>query len=271
MEKPVEFSFGADDVARAYDQFLVPSLFEPWAADLLSQHGPWAGKKVVDLASGTGVVTEKLVQQVLPGGKVIAIDLNPQMLDCAKQRCANWSEHIEFVAASAESLKPSDQSVDVLVCQQGFQFFPDRGKAAHEMYRVLKPGGKAVVATWCAIGECHIFDCIREVLDSMKETEIATMMTVPFHLTMEQLVAPFEGAGFTDISVSRKEMRLSLQVTKESIADFSYATALRPKLLALSEDRQNEFKENLFQRVQKMHTEHRDCGNMASHILTAKK
>ena len=83
MENKLEFRFGDEAIADAYDRVLVPSLFEPWATQLLKHHKTWQQLTVVDLACGTGAVTKALANQMDGNGKVIAIDLNQEMLQLA--------------------------------------------------------------------------------------------------------------------------------------------------------------------------------------------
>ena len=118
MDKQVEFSFGDDSIAKSYDKILVPSLFEPWALQLIGNNHPWAGSMVLDLACGTGVVTKELAHNVSPNGRVIALDINGQMLDIAKSKCKEWENHIDFIEGSCESLAIANSSLDVVVCQQ---------------------------------------------------------------------------------------------------------------------------------------------------------
>ncbi|MCP4458437.1 MAG: class I SAM-dependent methyltransferase [Cytophagales bacterium] len=122
MRKDEEFSFGNDSVARAYDNYLVPVLFEPWARQLIQEYQLWTGKNVLDLAAGTGVVTKQLAQQV-GIEKVVAADINGQMLALARKRSEGESANIDFIECSADALKIPNDAIDVVVCQQGFQFF----------------------------------------------------------------------------------------------------------------------------------------------------
>ena len=82
-------------------------------------------------------------------GKIFGVDLNAAMIRLAKERCDDASCAIEFMEGTAEAIELPDASVDNVYCQQGFQFFPDKKAAAQEIYRVLRPGGRAILTTWC--------------------------------------------------------------------------------------------------------------------------
>lgn len=87
MKESIEFDFGDDSVAKTYDTVLVPVLFESWATALIERYPDWEGKHVLDLAARTGVVTKNLARVVGKEGSVTAVDMNPQMLDMAKETC----------------------------------------------------------------------------------------------------------------------------------------------------------------------------------------
>lgn len=69
MTKSDQFSFSGDSVASAYNNVLVPVLFKPWAISLIEEQGPWEGRRVLDLATGTGIVAQLLAQRVGSEGK----------------------------------------------------------------------------------------------------------------------------------------------------------------------------------------------------------
>ena len=179
MTNPGAFDFGAGSVADAYDDVLVPFMFEPWAHSLIEEHANWEGQSVLDLATGTGVVARLVAERVGPEGQVTGTDLNGEMLARARQQCAKTVPAIEFVESPAHPLELPDNSVDVVVCQQGFQFFPDRAAAAGEVFRVLRPGGRALVSTWCPVDQCVFWGWICESLAEISEPEIEAMMRMP--------------------------------------------------------------------------------------------
>ena len=160
MNESSEFNFNDDSVALAYENALVPVLFEPWARQLVEEYKPWDSLRILDLATGTGVLARLLEKQVGPAGKILGVDINGEMLAIARKRCAGLDPRVAFVECSADALECSDNSIDFVVCQQGFQFFPDKGAVANEIYRVLCEGGKTVVSTWRPVVECQFFEII---------------------------------------------------------------------------------------------------------------
>jgi len=80
MNETQKFNFGDNSVASAYDNVLVQILFEPWAARLIEEYQPWEGRRVLDLATGSGIIAQLVAGQVGPGGIVLGVDINGEML-----------------------------------------------------------------------------------------------------------------------------------------------------------------------------------------------
>ena len=272
MSDTREFSFGDNSVANAYDEVLAPALFEPWADRLIDEHGPWAGRRVLDLATGTGVVAERLARHVGPNGKVFAADINGEMLAIAMKRCAGIAPAVEFVECPAHPLDIDSDSMDFVVCQQGFQFFPDKCAAAQEMYRVLKDGGQSVATTWCPVVQCQFFGAICDALGDVGEREIADMMRVPFNvMPVPELTANFEEAGFADVQVCQLEQDFVLDGGPAHAIDVAYATPIGPTLRAMPEERQAVFCAALTERLSEISSDGKTMGQMVSNLVSASK
>ncbi len=136
------FSQGFADL---YEQILVGPLFQPWVEPLLQDIELKPGDRVLDIACGTGIVARIAQERLDSTGSVVGVDINPQMLAVA-QRVAPT---IDWRQGDAGALPLQDgEAFDVVLCQQGFQFFPDRAAAAHELRRALVKGGRLGVSTW---------------------------------------------------------------------------------------------------------------------------
>ena len=256
--------FDSQSVALGYDRVLAPTLFEPWADRLIREHGPWKGQRVLDLATGTGVVAQRLAEA---GCDVVAADINAQMLARARERCAPT---VRFVESAAHPLLLADGSVDVVVCQQGFQFFPDKMAAAREIQRVLCENGRIVVSTWRPVADCRIFGALCDALDSIGEPDIAAKMRIPFdHLRPEELHAPFAAAGFANMDLRRKELELTFPGGVAQAIEFAYATPIGPLLHALPAGRQARFRELYSNLVRNLGDDDSAMGRMVSNELSA--
>jgi SAM-dependent methyltransferase len=152
----------AGSVPRFYETFLVPLIFQPYAADLAQRVAARRPAHVLEIAAGTGVVTRAL-DDVLPDGtSLVATDLNPPMLDQAK--AIGTRREVHWQQADAMQLPFADASFDAVVCQFGVMFFPDKAKALREARRVLKPGGALVFSVWDRIEENEFADVVTRSL-----------------------------------------------------------------------------------------------------------
>src|SRR5665213_2164316 len=166
----------------SYAEFLVPAMFAPFAERLVEQAGIAPGSRVLDVACGTGVASRTAARRAGDGGSVTGVDLGEPTLEVA----CSWPHEdgaaaIDYVQSDATTLPLEDQIFDVVLCQQGLQFFPDRTAALVEMRRVLKPGGRLAIATWKEI-EHTPFRAIEEALARHVSAEAAQMMRSPFVL-----------------------------------------------------------------------------------------
>ncbi len=134
--------------AEVYQSYFVPAMFTPWAQVLLDIAKPQPGEHVLDVASGTGVVTRMAAPMVGANGRVVGLDYNAAMLAVARSLPVASGMAIEWMEESALAMPLPDATFDLVVCQQGLQFFPDKAAGVREMRRVLKPGGRVVVACW---------------------------------------------------------------------------------------------------------------------------
>jgi ubiquinone/menaquinone biosynthesis C-methylase UbiE len=188
-----------------YEQHMVPAIFAPWAPDLVDSARVRPGERVLDVACGTGVVTRVLAERVGPTGRVVGLDSNPDMLAAA--RAAPSQSNIEWLVENAMSMSLLDTSFDAVVCQQGFQFFPDKVAALHEMRRVLVPGGRLALSVWRSVDQSPAFRILRDYLAHRLGPEKAALR--PFALPDGRAIgAMVASAGFRNVKV-RAEVKIS--------------------------------------------------------------
>ena len=144
---------------EAYEHSLVPTLFTPWAHDLIARAALRPGERVLDVACGTGIVARLAAAHVGIAGHVIGVDLNPGMLAVARaQTLTTASARVEWRAGDANALPCDNATFDVVFCQQGLQFFPDKDRTLREMYRVLAPEGRLALRGCLRSPEMSIFN-----------------------------------------------------------------------------------------------------------------
>jgi ubiquinone/menaquinone biosynthesis C-methylase UbiE len=141
-------AFGAR-IAEGYDTLLVPLLFEPYAVLVAERVAKLRPARVLELAAGTGALTRALSDRLPSTTAIVATDLNQAMLDRAIG--IGTSRPVQWRQADALDLPFADASADVVVCQFGSMFFPDKPRAFAEARRVLSPGGTLFVTVWDTI------------------------------------------------------------------------------------------------------------------------
>lgn len=146
---------------EVYDRCLAPAVFAPYAADLARRAAVVEPRRVLELAAGTGVLTAELVD-ALPDAEVLATDLNPPMVDHAAARvpAAAWE------VADAQDLRYADASFDLVACQFGVMFLPDRVGAYRGIRRVLAPGGSFLFNAWDTL-DTHLVEAA--VIDGLAD------------------------------------------------------------------------------------------------------
>jgi ubiquinone/menaquinone biosynthesis C-methylase UbiE len=272
MSETQKFNFGDNSVASTYDNVLVPVIFEPWAARLIEEYRPWEGRRVLDLATGSGIFAQLVAGQVGPSGFVLGVDNSNAMLVLAKKRCADLTPEVKFIVSPAHSLEISSDSIDIVVCQQGFQFFPHKDAAAQEMYRVLCAGGKFIIATWRPVAECQFFGAICNALTVIGEQEISDMVRLPHDFMPDsQLFDHFESAGFVNVQLSQLEQDLVIGGGAAHAIEVAYAMPYGPKLVALSDEQQAEFRKTLTELLHELSTDGITMGRMVSNVLSGEK
>jgi len=225
-------------------------VFEPWAEVLLDTVGVSPGDRVLDVASGTGVVARAAARRAGPRGSVVGTDVSEPMLSLAAARppsddCAP----IEYLEARADRLPFPEESFDVVLCQQGLQFFAERLDAAREMHRVVRASGAVGAAVWAAGYRLEPFDDYAEAL-------AATGVEPPFPRAFENAAFVmtegagrelFEDAGFADVEVSVLEQTVAFP-DPGSAAEGILGTPFGPVVAALPGDQSEALQADLLRR-----------------------
>ena len=230
--------------AETYENYFVPAMFLPWAAILLRHAAPQPRERVLDVACGTGIVARQAAPLVGADGQVIAIDMNPAMLAMARALPAPSGATITWQEGNAMALPFPDGAFDVVLCQHGLPFVPDRAVAVHEMRRVLTPGGRALAIVLQALARHPVFEALMESVARHLSLPISAVMT-PFALyDADELRTLFTAAGFkkvdilpesTTVRFPEPERFVPLAVTSSAAAVPAFAQLEAPALAAFLE------------------------------------
>jgi ubiquinone/menaquinone biosynthesis C-methylase UbiE len=173
---PIAFS---GSIPPNYDTFLGPLFFEPFALDMAQRIRHLQPQALLEVAAGTGRVTKHLPSALPAGALIVATDVNPAMVNFAKERLAGYS-NMQWEVVDAVSLPYQNKQFDCIASQFGVMFYSDRRKAYAEAYRVLRPGGVFLFNAWDHI---HRNPCARltdEILEHFFPTDTPAFYKVPF-------------------------------------------------------------------------------------------
>ncbi|SMY06752.1 class I SAM-dependent methyltransferase [Flavimaricola marinus] len=205
-------------IPEIYDSHLVPILFESYAKDLAQRVARSKPAAVLEIAAGSGAVTRALAPLLGPQSRYVATDLNGAMLERAKRR--HPGDGLEWREANATALPFDDDSFDVVLCQFGAMFFPDRIKGFSEARRVLRSGGRFVFSTW---GPLERNDFSRIAVETLirlyPENPPLFLARTPFgYSESHQIEADLTAAGFDDYRIEE----VSIHSVAETADHFAY-------------------------------------------------
>lgn len=191
--------------AEEYDRAIVPGMFVACTNLLLDRAAPRPAERVLDLACGSGIVALTVAPMLGAGGSVVAIDATPGMLAVARAKPTPSGAPIEWREGDATALDLPDDDFDLVLCQQGLQFFPDRSAALREARRVLADGGRAVFAMWRGRADQPVFDPMCEAEIRHLAPLGATREDVEAFVSLgdaDEIRSLLEEAGFVDVAVT---------------------------------------------------------------------
>jgi ubiquinone/menaquinone biosynthesis C-methylase UbiE len=189
-------------IPEMYDRLMVPLIFQPYAHDLAQRVRALSPHDVLEIAAGTGVVTRAMAASLPAATRIFVTDLNQPMLDYAKAKHTG-NALLTWRQADAQNLPFEAGSFDVVVCQFGAMFFPDKVKAYDEARRVLKPGGRYVFNVWDKISENDFADEVTNALAAYFPNDPPRFMARTPHGYHEpkEICEQLAAAGLTDVSV----------------------------------------------------------------------
>jgi ubiquinone/menaquinone biosynthesis C-methylase UbiE len=228
-----------------YQRYLVPAITSIWAADLIDRVGPKPGESVLDIACGTGVVTLLAAERVATG-RVVGLDLNAGMLAVARSVSKTAAASIEWLEGSALSLPFASNSFDLVLCQLGLQFFPDRPLALREMKRVLVPSGRVGLSVYSAIERTPAASAFARALDKCLGPDASRIKRGEhiFPLT-DEVGALMTGEGFDHVNVTTVTKRIRFP----SVLDYVRFQLVATPMAGLLGDRNAVERESLMEAV----------------------
>lgn len=221
-----EWDIDAGTIAANYERYLVPRLFGPTADALLDAVSPARGMSVLDVACGTGIVARKVSERVGAGGRIAGVDLLSDMLEQARANSPT-EPPIEWHQASAGDMPFSDGEFDLVLCQHGMQFFPDKAAALREMRRVMADGGRLGVIVLSDINNTPPLVALIDALGRHLGPAPAGFVQMVGALgNQPELRGLIEGAGFSNVTVEPMSMEYRFPSPKEFVRWYLQSTPL---------------------------------------------
>jgi ubiquinone/menaquinone biosynthesis C-methylase UbiE len=260
----------AGSIPEIYDRYLVPLIFDSYALDLASRLAEANPLDVLETAAGTGVLTRAIASRLPADARIVATDLNQPMLDRAKGR-QSQDGRIEWKQADALALPFENQSFDVVACQFGVMFFPDKVQGYLEAWRVLKPGGRFLFNVWDRISENDFADTVTEALAAVFPHDPPCFLARTPHgyHDVERIRAELNAAGFSDLSVDAVDHRSKASSPHDAAIAYCQGTPLRSEIEARDASRLQEATEQAAEALASRFGSRHIEGRIRAFVITA--
>ncbi len=238
--------------ADAYEEYLVPFAFEPWARLVIDQAGLAPGQKVLDVGCGTGVAAKLAAVVVQAKGSVVGVDTDEAMLTVARRSTpAKAAAHIEWRHADAHQLPFAEGKFDAVLCFEALQFLPNRAKALAEFRRVLGPNGRLFGTLWGPLHDNPPYHALAEGLEKFVSADAGRLP--PFALGDRTVIhRMLVDSGFLDVSVEPQQITRSVPSAREFVRWVAAgAPTTRHKLSMLADDKREAFLQFVEERLER--------------------
>lgn len=219
-------------IPELYDRLMGPMLFQPYAADMARRLAGLTGGDVLETAAGTGILSRAMVAALPASVAITATDLNQPMLDHAAAQ--QGAARVTWRQADAQALPFADQSFDVVVCQFGVMFFPDKAAGYREAFRVLKPGGRFLFNVWSALELSPIPHTVQQAVAAQFPADPPQFVARTPHgyHDIAAITVALGAAGFAAITAERRTERSRAVSAHAAAMAFCQGTPLRAEIEA---------------------------------------
>jgi ubiquinone/menaquinone biosynthesis C-methylase UbiE len=260
----------AGSVPENYDRYMVPLIFERYAADLAQRATSFSPSAVLEIAAGTGVVTRALAPKLSPGASYVVTDLNQPMLDYAASRQASDSR-ITWRQADAMALPFQDAAFDLVCCQFGAMFFPDRSSAYREAKRVLKPGGHFLFSVWDRIEENIFADDVTNALARIFPDDPPRFLARTPHGYHDTALIrrDVENAGYSRVEIETRAEQSRASSPRIPAVAYCQGTVLRSEIEAREAGKLEAATEYAASAIADRHGNGEVAAKIQAHVITA--
>lgn len=235
--------------AEAYERHMVPGMFLAWTHVLVERAAPKPGERVLDVACGTGIAARLAAPLVGATGKVVGLDIDAGCIETARKVTRGLPAPNEWHCASALEMPFAANDFDLVLCQQGLQFFPDRLKGFAEIRRVLKPSGRLAASMWHTLEQNKGHEA---VVRSLERHNVNTASaTRAFSLSDADEVRDLAArAGFRDIDIRTEDGRTAFASMDAFIEGMTLGSpSARHAIALLSNEARTQFLDDVRERL----------------------
>ena len=260
----------AGSIPEKYDRHMVPLIFEPYAADIARRAASLSPSAVLETAAGTGVVTRALAPRLPLDASFIATDLNQSMLDYAALRQAP-DNRVKWHRADALALPFEDVTFDLVCCQFGAMFFPDRISGYREARRVLKPGGYFLFNVWDRIEENVFADDVTNALAEMFPNDPPRFLARTPHGYHDTALirSELEDAGFSQVMIETRSEQSRASSPRQAAIAYCQGTPLRNEIEARGAGKLEVATDHAASAIAGIHGSGEVAAKIQAHIIVA--
>jgi len=257
-------------IAENYDRYLVPLIFESFARDMAQRAAGLSPSSVLETAAGSGVVTRALAPRLVPSASYVVTDLNQPMLDQAATRQPADSR-ISWRKADAQALPFEDAVFDLVCCQFGVMFFPDRQSGYREAKRVLKPGGCFMFNVWDRIEE-NVFanDVTNALAEVFPNDPPRFLARTPHGYHDTALIrSDLEQAGFSRVAIETRAEQSRASSPRHPAVAYCQGTPLRNEIEARDAEKLEAATDHAASAIANRHGSGQVAAKIQAHVIVA--
>lgn len=217
-------------IPAVYEQYLVPFQFRPYAKIIAASVASLSPARVLETAAGTGVVTRELARTLPPTSSITATDINEAMIAVALTMPV--ADNVAWQVSDAALLPFGDDEFDVVVCQFGVMFFPDKHAAFQEARRVLRQGGALVFLVWDSLEHNATTRIAGDALDAhFPGNPVTFLRRIPFgYYEVDEITRQLDEAGFAQVSTERVSIQAHAPAALDVARGLCQGTPLRGEI-----------------------------------------
>lgn len=260
----------AGSMPENYDRYMVPLIFEPFAADIAQRAVALSPRAVLETAAGSGVVTRALAPRLPRDASYTVTDLNQPMVDYAASR-QPFDDRINWRRADALALPFEDASFDLVCCQFGAMFFPNRTAGYREARRVLKPGGRFLFNVWDRIEENVFADDVTNALAEIFPNDPPRFLARTPHGYHDTALIrrELEDAGFSQVSIETRSEQSRAPSPRLPAVAYCQGTPLRNEIEARDAGRLEAATNYAASMIAERHGSGEVAAKIQAHVISA--